>query len=121
MKAVLINANERRVTAIELKVNPNKDLAELRELIGCELVQPLCIGENLTLWLDEEGKLKEAPAGFRLSGIDIDFAGNGILLGGDADRVKTCKASPDVVAIGVSWLASGAVEQPRRPRIIAIR
>lgn len=121
MKAVLINPADRRVAGIELKTNPNRSLAELRELIGCELVQPLCIGDNLTLWLDEEGKLKENPAGFRLAGIDIDFAGNGILLGGDADRVKACKASPDVVAIGIRWLASGAVEQPRMPQFIVLQ
>lgn len=121
MKAVLINSRNRRVTAIDLRTNPNKDLSELRELIGCELVQPLCIGENLTLWLDEEGKLKENHGGFRLAGIDIDFAGNGILLGGDAYRVKACKASPDVVAIGVKWLASGMVEHPRMPRFIVLQ
>ena len=120
MKAVLINPAGRLVAGIELKTNPNRSLAELRELIGCELVQPLCIGENLTLWLDEEGKLKENPVGFRLAGIDIDFAGIGILLGGDADRVKACKASPDVVAIGVEWLAAGSIQPPRMPRFVFI-
>lgn len=120
MKAILINSRNRRVAGIELKTNPNKDLSELRELIGCELVQPLCIGDNLTLWLDEEGKLKENHGGFRLAGIDIDFAGNGILLGGDADRVKACKANPDVVAVGVEWLAAGAIQPPQMPKFVFI-
>lgn len=120
MKAVLINPADRRVAGIELKTNPNRSLAELRELIGCELVQPLCIGENLTLWLDEEGKLKQGQPGFRLAGIDIDFAGNGILLGGDADRVKACKANPDVVAVGVRWLAAGAIQPPQMPKFVFI-
>lgn len=108
------------MTAIDLKINPNRSLAELRELIGCELVQPLCIDENLTLWLDEEGKLKKNPPGFRLAGIGIDFAGNGILLGGDADRVKACKANPDVVAVGVEWLAAGAIQPPQMPKFVFI-
>lgn len=116
MKAVLINATARRVTAVQLKKNPNRDLSELRELIGCEMVQPLVIDVDLTIWLDEEGRLKQGQPGFRLAGVDIAFAGNGILLGGDAGRVKACKANPEVVGLGVEWIAPEAMEPPRMPK-----
>ena len=74
MKAILINAMERKVVAADVKPDPNKSLDGLRTLI---------VGENLTLWLDEEGRLKLPRPGFRLSGIATDFVGNGGLRGGE--------------------------------------
>ena len=104
MKAILINANERKITAVDAG-DPNKSLERLRELIGCEWVQPVVIGENLTLWLDEEGRLKLPKAGFILKDIPTDFVGNSVLLGGDAAQVKPCPVPADIVARGVKWLA----------------
>ena len=115
MKAILINANECKVVAADVKPDPNKSLDGLRALIGCEWVQPVVVGENLTVWVDEEGRLKLPKPGFLLKGFGTDFAGNGVLLGGDADRAKACKASPEVVALGVKWLAPGEVMPLGRP------
>ena len=112
MKAILINATEHKVVAADVKPDPNKSLDGLRTLIGCEWVQPVIVGENLTLWLDEEGRLKLPKPGFRLSGIATDFVGNGVLLGGDADRARPCRAAAEVVALGVTWLAPDQVPPP---------
>ena len=117
MKAILIDAKEKKVVAADVKPDPNKSLDGLRALIGCEWVQPVIIGDNLTLWLDEEGRLKLPKPGFRLKGIPTDFVGNGILLGGDADRVKPCHVPAEIVAIGVEWLSPGEVTPPGRPEI----
>ena len=117
MKAILINAMERKVVAADVKPAPNKSLDGLRALIGCEWVQPVIIGDNLTLWLDEEGRLKLPKPGFRLSGIAMDFVGNGVLLGGDADRVKPCRVPAEIVMMGVRWLDAGEVTPPGRPEI----
>ncbi len=114
MKAILINADERKITAVDAG-DPNKSLERLRELIGCEWVQPVIIGENLTLWLDEEGRLKLPKPGFRLKDIPTDFVGNGVLLGGDADQVKPCHVPESIVAMGVNWLAPDEVTPPHRP------
>lgn len=117
MKAILINAEERKITAVDAG-DPNKSLDRLRELIGCEWVQPVVIGENLTLWLDEEGRLKLPKAGFRLSGVPCVFAGNGVMLGGDASRARVCKASPEVIALGVRWLAPDQGPPPGPPQLV---
>ena len=117
MKAIFINANEHKVIAADVKPDPNKSLDGLRTLIGCEWVQPVIVGENLTLWLDEEGRLKLPRPGFALSGIATDFVGNGVLLGGDADRTRPCRVPAEIVAMGVKWLAPGEVMPPRRPEI----
>ena len=121
MKAILINANERRVVAADVKPDPNKSLDGLRALIRCDWVQPVIVGENLTLWLDEEGRLNLPKPGFRLSGIPTDFVGNGILLGGDASRARACKASPEVVALGVRWLAPDQVPLPGLPQFVSLQ
>ena len=119
MKAILINADERKITAVDAG-DPNKSLERLRELIGCEWVQPAVIGENLTLWLDEEGRLKLPKPGFRLLDIPTDFAGNGVLLGGDADRARPCRVPAEIVAMGVEWLSPGEVTLPGRPEFIVL-
>ena len=48
MKAILIDANERRVVAADVKPDPNRSLDGLCALIGCEWVQSVIVGENLT-------------------------------------------------------------------------
>ena len=83
-------------------------------------MQPVIVGENLTLWLDEEGRLKLPKPGFALSGIPMDFVGNGVLLGGDASRARPCRAAAEVVALGVRWLAPEAVTPPGRPEFIVL-
>lgn len=121
MKTILINANERKVVAADVKPAPNKNLDGLRALIGCEWVQPVVVGENLTTWVDEEGRLKRPVAGFLLSGVSFVFAGNGVLLGGDAERARVCKASPEVVALGVRWLAPDQVPPPGLPQLVSLQ
>ena len=117
MKAILINAKERKVVEADVRPDPNKDLDGLRALIGCDWVEPVIVGEGLTLWLDEEGRLKLPKSGFRLSGIPTDFVGNGVQLGGDADRVKPCRVPAEIVMMGVRWLDAGEVMPPGRPEI----
>lgn len=116
MKALLINADERKITKVDAG-DPNKSLERLRELIGCELVQPVVLGGELTLWVDEEGRLKLPKPGFLLKGFGTDFAGNGVLLGGDAEQVKPCHVPANIVAMGVKWLAPGEVTPPGWPEI----
>ena len=53
-------------------------------------------------------------------GIDTDFVGNDVLLGGDADRTRPCKLSPEVVALGVRWIAQEAVTPPGWPEFILL-
>ena len=118
MKAVLIKATERKVVAVDVKPDPNRSLEGLRALIGCEWVLPVVVGDGVTIWVDEEGRLKQPTAGFLLSGVPCVFVGNGVLLGGDASRARVCKASPEVVALGVKWLAPDQVPPPGPPQLV---
>ena len=118
MRGILIKAAEKKVVAVDVKPDPNRSLEGLRALIGCDWVEPVIVGENLTLWLDEEGRLKLPQPGFAVKGIPVTFAGNGVLLGGDASRTRVCKASPQVVALGVRWLAPDQVPPPGPPQLV---
>ncbi len=80
-------------------------------------MQPVVLGGELTIWVDEEGRPKLPKPGFSLKDIPTDFAGNGVLLGGDADQVKPCHVPANIVAMGVKWLAPGEVTPPGRPEI----
>ena len=105
MKAVLIKAAEKKVVAVDVKPDPNRSLEGLRALIGCEWVQPVVVGDGVTIWVDEEGRLKQPTAGFLLSGIPCVFAGNGVLLGGDASRGLVILLALLFFAIGAALTA----------------
>lgn len=120
MKAILINATERKVVAADVKTDPNKSLDGLRALIGCEWVQPVVVGDGVTIWVDEERRLKLPKPEFRFKGNPTDFVGNGFLLGGNACRARVCKASLEVVALGVRWLAPDQVPPPGPPELVPL-
>lgn len=110
---MLTNGKSRRWT----RATPTRAWRGSGELIGCEWVQPVVLGGELTIWVDEEERLKLPKPGFSLKDIPMDFAGNGVLLGGDADQVKPCHVPANIVAMGVKWLAPGEVTPPGRPEI----
>lgn len=117
MRGILIKAAKKKVVAVDVKPDPNRSLEGLRALIGCEWVQPVVVGNGVTIWVDEEGRLKQPMAGFLLSGVPCVFVGNGVLLGGDADRARPRHIPAETVAIGVKWLAHGEVMPPGRHEI----
>lgn len=77
MKAILIDANERKVVAADVKPDPNKSLDGLRALIsGASGCSPSSSARTSPSgWLDEEGRLKLPKQGFRLKGISTEFVG----------------------------------------------
>ena len=118
MKAILINATERKVVAADVKPAPNRSLEGLRALIGCEWVQPVVVGNGVTIWVDEERRLKQPTAGFLLSGVPCVFAGNGVLLGGDASRARMCYFPAEIVKLDVRWLSPDQMPPPAPPQLV---
>ena len=70
MKAILIDANERKVAAADAGA-PNRSLDALRRLIGCEWVQPVMVGENLSFYLALQDSPSE-PCGYEFAQWSID-------------------------------------------------
>ena len=68
MRGILIKAAEKKVVAVDVKPAPNRSLEGLRALIGCEWVQPVVVGNGVTIWVDEERRLKQPTARFLPNG-----------------------------------------------------
>lgn len=100
MRGILINAEERMVTAVDVNPDPNESLNGMRELIKCEFVEAFRFTDNLTMWIDEEGKLKLPKAGFMFIGVPVEIAGNGLLLGetSEGDCVD-CNVPVEIVRV----------------------
>ena len=75
MRAVFINAVDRRVEEIEIE---NK-LEAFYARIGCEMIQILHLGSKFLLVVDEEGLLRSWKVGFRLGNAE-GIAGNALIV-----------------------------------------
>ena len=75
MRAVFINAVDRKVEEIEIE---NK-LEAFYAKIGCEMIEPIALGRNFVMIVDEEGKLRGWKAGFRLGDAE-GIAGNALIV-----------------------------------------
>lgn len=78
MKAIFINAADRKVEEIEIE----NDLHAFYDKIGCRVVQ-LVSYKDENLVCDEEGRLKDWTAGFQLA--DWRITGNAILVADDEE------------------------------------
>ena len=85
------------IRRIELEASPAGDhLHAMYRAIGCDLVDCVGLGDDLDLWVDDEGKLKaeweiNLPASVLMqrSGVPDVVAGTGLLTGGADDEGNT--------------------------------
>ena len=77
MKAILINAILQTITEIEIN-----DWSEISPAIGCDLFTCVRIDNVNTLYVDDEGLLRETNHFFSYN--DTKLAGNGLILGNNA-------------------------------------
>jgi hypothetical protein len=91
MNAILINAAERSVAAIELE----NTLQAMYDIIGCSLIQVVEYRDELIV-CDEEARLKPWDHGFELA--DWKICGNALILGenDDGDFAGTKLTAEDV-------------------------
>ena len=75
MRAIFINAVARKVEEVQIE---NK-LEAFYEKIGCEMIEPIALGDNFVMLVDEEGKLRNWKAGFSL-GASEGIAGNALIV-----------------------------------------
>ena len=85
MKALYINAADRKVEEIEIE---NK-LEAFNGKIGCEMIQPLGLGGKFVMLVDEEGKLRNWKAGFLLGDAEA-IAGNALIVSEGISRTAGC-------------------------------
>jgi hypothetical protein len=111
MRAVFVNAAERRLEDIEIK----KGLQSLYDLIGCRLVDLVRLDDD-DLFVDDEGLLtagQDTPF-FRIG--DLTLAGNGVIVGADNSTGESCDALHDAAYYTplVSFTHATAVAMQKR-------
>lgn len=93
MKAYLINSETKTITPVDY----NGDYKTIYTHIGCDLFDIVYAesgGHSLSVFVDDEGLLKNAQHFFMLDGWAQPLAGNGLVLG-DADEDGETLAAPD--------------------------
>lgn len=90
MKALLIDSKNRMVKQIEI----GEDFTEISKAIGCDVfAAPHILKNNDTMYVDDEGLLKDPQHFFLLDTYPQPIAGNGLILGcdheGDSIDAKT--------------------------------
>jgi hypothetical protein len=103
MRGILIDPFTRTVS----DVYTSGKLLEIYELLGVNLITAVTVGENQSLFLDDEGLMvpKENQEYWNWEGSNQPYAGRGLILGLDAngDNVDTTMSSLEVAAL-VSFL-----------------
>ena len=112
MRAVEIDPVAKTVTEINLTQNPNKTLAEIYQRIGCELVEMVCIDEDMVLICDEEGRLKDFKGAFTFMASDLIIAGKAIVLGVKGENLRSIKGLVGVFETLTEWLSPEEVPPP---------
>ena len=120
MRGILVNADERTVSEVDVQPNPNEAPEGMRELIGCDFVEAFRFADSLTMWIDDEGKLNLPKPGFKVKGCPVEFAGNGVLLAdGEDGDCAGCTLDAEEVAEQIEWLAPDEVSEPEPPKVVA--
>jgi hypothetical protein len=122
MKALLIDVVAKTVSIIEIA----KGLAPLQKAVG-GLIQPLELTPAETLWLDEEGLLKNPEnfffVSFRGNMFHQALAGNGVILGNDEEG-ESCDTTLNPENIWVEFFTKKQLEmleietEPRMEMIV---
>lgn len=99
MRAILIDPYTRTVT----EVDNNGKLDGLYKAIGCEMVEAIRVGDNETMWLDEEGFLSEGRPVFRLNDNPQALAGRALILGDKNGDSAPTRLPLAAVAHAVKW------------------
>ena len=129
MRAVKIDPVSRTVTEINIVKNPNRTLAELYEIIGCDLVELVQIDADMVMVCDEsvfaqgyaptrEGKCKTVQGAFTFIGSGIVIAGTAIILGGNSNRFKALPENLVSVQMMTEWVEPAEVP-PQQQAIIS--
>jgi pyoverdine/dityrosine biosynthesis protein Dit1 len=91
IKAILIDVEAQELRYVEVNKDNGSALKSMYKHIGCDLVDVINIDEQNDLFVDEEGllKLDENSKFFLFDGFPQPLAGNGLILGLDAEEGDT--------------------------------
>lgn len=91
MKAILIDVEAQELRYVDVIKENGSSLQSMYDQIGCDLVEVINIDDQNDLFVDEEGllKLDENSKFFLYDGFPQPLAGNGLILGLEANEGET--------------------------------
>ena len=101
MRAVKIDPSNRTIEEIELAVDPNRSLSELRSIIGAEELELIPLDKGFNLLADLHGEQKPS-FGF----CDLDepvIHGVAVVLGGSPHRLRALRENKVSFDMIVDW------------------
>ena len=101
MRAIKIDPSSRTIEEIELAVDPNRSLTELRSIIGAEELELIPLDKGFNLLADLHGE--EKPS-FGFCDLDEPVVhGMAIILGGSPRRLRTLHENKGSFDMIVDW------------------
>lgn len=101
MRAIKIDPYSKTITGIELKVNPNRSLSELRSIIGCEQFQLIPLDRGINLLSGEDDETKPSFGFYGLPGLKLyDVA---VVIGGSRKRLRPLRERLRSFELTVEW------------------
>ena len=100
MRAIKINPANKTIEEIELAVDPNRSLGELRSLIGTNCLQLIPLDSSICLLA---AAVNEQDAGFCFVGGDLIVRGIAVVLGGRWKRLRALEEGLRSFELAVEW------------------
>lgn len=112
MRAILIDPETRTISEIAMK-NPNKDFKEFSQIIGCDLVEFVDLDREITMLVDEEGRLKDFQGGFKFFGIDnLIITSKAVVIGYRREKFVKLEENIRTFQLIVEWVNKEDVPEP---------
>jgi hypothetical protein len=111
-KAILVNAKARTVTNVE--IDDDKDhLQQYYSFIGCDLVTVVNLENGDTMWLDDEGLLKDPKDFFLIRDYPEPLAGNALITGtrwdDEGDHLADTKSTVETIKATIQFMDRNTV------------
>ena len=100
MRAIKIDPAKRTIEEIELSIDPNRSLGELRSIIGASCFQLIPLDPGICLLATA---VNELDAGFSFTGGDLVVRGVAVVLGGRWKRLRALDEGLRSFELAVEW------------------
>lgn len=113
MRAILVDPFERKIEQVDVK-SPNKNFDDFYAKIGCELVEFVDIDEEITVVIDEIGRLKDFQGAFKFLGNDnLIITSKAIIIGFRKGKFIPLGENIESFEMIVEWVEKEDVPPPQ--------
>ncbi len=115
----LIDPLAQQISQVWINTADRHGLTDMYKVLDCDMVEPVYLNaEEDTLWVDEEGLLKNPQYFFYIEGLHQPMAGRGLVLG--TKQTADGGISVDPKTVTLDWLREHTAFVHRLPGLLAI-